>query len=52
MCYQVIETELNFDEARQECEYRGGWRDGGDLASINTFQEQTFMQSKGSNESE
>ena len=46
MCYQVLETELSWDEAREECRYRGGWRRDGDLASINTFQEQIFMQSE------
>ena len=46
MCYQVLEEALSWEEARQECEYRGGWRDGGNLVSINSLQEQTFVQSK------
>ena len=45
MCYQVLEEALSWEEARQECEYRGGWRDGGNLVSINSLQEQTFVQS-------
>ena len=36
---------LSWDEARQECSYRGGYRRDGELASINTREEQTFMQS-------
>ena len=36
---------LSWEEARQECSYRGGYRRDGELASINTREEQTFMQS-------
>ena len=46
MCYQVLDIALTWAEAREECSYRGGWRRGGDLASINSLQEQTFMRSK------
>ena len=42
---QALETLLNWEEAREECRYRGGWYRGGDLASINSFQEQTFLTS-------
>merc|ERR550532_2345629 len=43
LCYQVLDIALTWAEAREECSYRGGWRRGGDLASINSLQEQTFM---------
>ena len=42
---QVLEMLLSWEEARQECSYRGGYRRDGELASINTREEQTFMQS-------
>ena len=45
VCYQVLDVALSWEEARQECEYRGGWRDGGNLVSINSLEEQTFVQS-------
>ena len=46
MCYQVLDIALSWAEAREECSYRGGWRRGGELASINSLQEQTFIRSK------
>ena len=45
MCYQVLDMRLNWGEARGECQYRGGWREGGDMASINSLEEQTFFTS-------
>ena len=45
MTTQVLEMLLSWEEARQECSYRGGYRRDGELASINTREEQTFMQS-------
>ena len=43
MCYQLVEERLRWEDAQDECEGRGGWRDGGALASINSLQEQTFL---------
>ena len=45
MCYQVLDMKLAWAEARDECQYRGGWREGGDLAGINSLEEQTFLTS-------
>ena len=48
MCYQLLDMSLSWADSREECIYRGGgWgRDdhGGELASINTFAEQVFLQ--------
>ena len=46
MCYQVLNLRLGWAEAREECRYRGGWREDGDLAGINSLEEQTFLSSK------
>ena len=34
---------MRWEDAREECQYKGGWREGGDLASINSQQEQQFL---------
>jgi hypothetical protein len=46
MCYHFIEELLTWVDAKEECRLRGGFREHGDLASINSFQEQIFLNSK------
>ena len=46
MCYHAIEELLTWFDAREECRLRGGFGEGGDLASINSVLEDIFIQSE------
>lgn len=46
MCYHFLKERLSWVDARDECNLRAGWfGEHGDLASINSVQEQTFVHS-------
>ena len=44
MCYHFLDALLSWEDAAEECRYLGGFRGDGDLASINSYQEQVFIQ--------
>ena len=44
MCYHFLDTELSWEDAREECRYMSGYHGDGDLASINSPREQDFIQ--------
>ncbi len=44
MCYHFLNALLSWDDAAEECRNIGGFHGDGDLASINSFQEQVFIQ--------
>ena len=46
MCYMVVDTELSWNDARVECEFLAGHDRGGDLVSINSYDEQRYIMSK------
>ena len=46
MCYHAIEELLTWFDAREECRLRGGFGEGGDLASINSVLEDIYIQSE------
>ena len=46
MCYLIVDTELSWNDARVECEFLAGHDRGGDLVSINSFDEQRHIMSK------
>ena len=46
MCYIVVDTEMSWNDARVECEYLAGHDRGGDLVSINSFDEQRHIMGK------
>ena len=43
MCYALLDSRLRWEDAKEECQYQGGWREGGNLASINSLEEQQFL---------
>lgn len=44
MCYHFLDTILTWEDAREECKYMSGYGGDGDLASINSFREQEYIQ--------
>lgn len=44
MCYSYLDKSLTWEDAREECHSMSGYHGGGDLASINSFEEQTYIQ--------
>ena len=46
MCYLIVDTELSWNDARVECEFLAGHDRGGDLVSINSYDEQRYIMSK------
>ena len=46
MCYIVVDTMMSWNDARVECEYLAGHDRGGDLVSINSFDEQRHIMGK------
>ena len=34
---------IRWEDAKEECQYQGGWREGGNLASINSLEEQNCL---------
>jgi nitric oxide reductase activation protein len=46
MCYNFVKERLTWVEAREECKLRAGFRERGDLASVNSLQEQLFVHSR------
>ena len=46
MCYHFLETPLAWEDAKEECKSMSGYGGDGDLASLNSFMEQSFVQSK------
>lgn len=46
MCYHFLETPLAWEDAKEECKSMSGYGGDGDLASINSFMEQSFVQGK------
>lgn len=46
MCYSLVNDHLyTWEDAREHCRYLGGYREQGDLASINSAEEQQFFAS-------
>ncbi len=43
MCYHMIPEPMSWSDAITECEYRGGHRNGGNLASVNSYDEYRFL---------
>jgi hypothetical protein len=46
MCYLILTDKMSWSDARTECEYRAGHLNGGDLASINSYDESRYLQSE------
>ena len=46
MCYMAVDTELSWNDARVDCEFLAGHDRGGDLVSINSYDEQRYIMSK------
>ena len=46
ICYHFLETPLAWDDAKEECKSMSGYGGDGDLASLNSFLEQSFVQRK------
>ena len=46
MCYLLLDTDLAWEDAREECASLSEYRGDGDLASINSFEEESFIMSK------
>ena len=46
MCYLLLDTDLAWEDAREECASLSEYRGDGDLASINSFEEESFIMSE------
>ncbi len=46
MCYSLITDGYTWHDAREQCKILGGYKEHGDLASINNHQEQRFFNCK------